>query len=90
MLHVKPLKYIIKYISDPGIITDNLCDFFTNIGVKYANNMSPSIEGTHNYLNLKKTRNCNSIFFTQIVNYGSVSKAFMDLKEKSWIGSEVI
>ena len=45
-----------KNISDPNIITDKFCDFFTDIGVKYANNISPSAKSSANYLQLKKTK----------------------------------
>ena len=39
-------------ISDPNIIIDTFCDFFTNVGTKYANNIPPSVKSSHNYLNL--------------------------------------
>ena len=39
-------------ISDPSLITYNFCDFITNIGVKYANSIPPSVKGEYNYLTI--------------------------------------
>ena len=42
-------------ISYHSIITSNFCEFITKIGVKYANNITPSVRNAHNYFNLMQT-----------------------------------
>ena len=49
-------------ISDPNIITNKLCDYFTNMGLKYANNIPTSNIKSHFYLSKRNKKDNNSIF----------------------------
>ena len=51
-------------ISDPHIIANKFCEYFTNIGLTYANNIPSSNHIPHFYLNKRKQRNPNSIFLS--------------------------
>ena len=51
-------------VSDPNTIADNFCEYFTNIGPQFANNIPTPIHNAKYYLNLKQSRNPHSLFMT--------------------------
>ena len=52
-----------KNLTNPQDIADQFCNFFTNIGPKYANDIPASTNTSDHYLKLKTYPNVNSIFF---------------------------
>ena len=50
--------------SDPNTLADNFCEYFTNIGPQFANNIPTPIHNAKYYLNLKQSRNPHSLFMT--------------------------
>jgi len=53
-----------KNVSDPNVIAEKFCDYFTNIGENYSNKIPPSMNTSAYYLNRRKKKNPNSIFLT--------------------------
>ena len=52
-----------KNLTNPQDIADQFCNFFTNIGPKYANDIPASTNTSDHYLKLKTYPNLHSIFF---------------------------
>ena len=51
-------------ISEPKIIADHFCDFFTNVGPTYAEQIPQSKHSSKHYLRLKKDEQPRSIFLS--------------------------
>ncbi len=49
-------------ITDTGVISEKFCDYFTNIGIDFANKIPPSHTSANAYMTKSKFRNPQSMF----------------------------
>ena len=74
-------------ISDPHIIANKFCEYFTNIGLTYANNIPSSNHIPHFYLSKRKQRNPNSIFLSP-TDANEIENILKTLKNKNSAGHD--
>jgi len=72
--------------TDPSLISNGFCDYFTNVGKKLANKIPSSSKSYQDYLNIN---NPNSMFFTP-TDESEIEKVVNSLKSKKSYGHDKI
>ena len=83
-----PLVFIIdeSLVFDENIVTNSLCDYFSTVGKKLANNIPPSKKSLHSYLPPIN----NSTLFLTPTNESEILKLIKTLKQKNSSGHDGI
>ena len=83
------LKVNNETIRDPKTIADKFCEYFADIGPKFASKIANPNVPFHNYLNKRKIQKHQSFFMTPI-DPVEISKTITSLKPKSSSGHDKI
>ncbi len=75
-----------KAVTNPSVIANEFCTFFTNIGIKYANEIQPSKVPFDNYMKNKSERN----MFLSPTDPTEICKLIDSLKNKHSCGHDGI
>jgi len=78
-----------KEMTNSKEISNNFCDFFTTIGIQYANNIPQAVNNSDKYLSLKKGKCPNSMFMAP-TDPNEIQDVMKGLKNKKSFGHDHI
>ena len=87
--HTKEFKHNNIVINNPNEIANTFCEYFTEIGPKFANDIPPPRNNSNYYLRIKKHRNPKSLFLTP-TDPTEVLSILKELKSKNSAGHDTI